>query len=340
MEPDVFPRRNLGEGEHWGRTLETRTDRMGTRAETLAELLGGNSRNAAAQLTELQRQAEALRGELLSVPIALQGSGFGSNFAVPATWVTPAAVHFTVPAGKTRARIIARGSTNIDWVAAPGPGGSERFHWPFSLGTVTQEYGPNSAYFDGMHKGMDFGIAGGTSIIAPGSGTVTLKTYDGERGNYVIIDHGDGLTTRYYHLQSPSPLSVGDSVTKGVTNIGPVGNTGFSDGNHLHWETRVDGNHMNPRNFMDLYANSGGGAAIPFDFLARIVIGGTSLREFRGSREPIRGDTRIYAASGRTFNVTPGSTVSVFFQLRSTNGLTNPAYGDTFGALMAFGVFT
>lgn len=335
---ESLPRRNLGEGEHWGRTLESRTTRAERGAEAVSQFLGGEGRSMSAQLSELQRQGESLRSDLLATPITRSGSGFASNFAIPGVWTTAASVSFTVPEGKTNAEVIAKASANVDWVAFQG-GGGERFNWPFSLSNVTKEYGPDPMYQDGMHKGIDFGIAGGTPIVAPGSGTVSTKSYDGERGNYIIIDHGDGLTTWYYHLQAPSPLSVGSQVTKGSTVVGYVGTTGLSTGNHLHWETRVDGNHMNPRNFMDQYANSGG-SSIPYDFVGRIVISGTSLRDFRGSREPVSGDVRIFAAMGRSFSVTPGSTVTTTFQLISLTGYENPAYENTYGSLFAFGVFS
>lgn len=338
---DVYPRRNLNDAaEHWGRTLETRADRAGKRTDSLAQLITGDDRSAVSQLSELQRQAEALRSDLLATPISLQRSGFASNFGIGSTWTTVASANFTVPAGKSTANVIARATANVDWVAANGGGGGgERFNWPFSLGTVSQEYGPNGAYDDGMHKGIDFAVSGGTPIVAPGSGTVTTKTYDSERGNYIIIDHGGGLSTWYYHLQAPSPLSVGWTVTKGDTVVGYVGTTGFSTGNHLHWETRVNGNHMNPRDFMAQYANGGPSTSVPFDFLGRILISGWNLRDFRGSREPVSGDVRIFGASGRTFTVSPQSTVSVQFQLISTNGLNNPPYEDTYASVIAFGVF-
>lgn len=140
--------------------------------------------------------------------------------------------------------------------ASGGPTGSGEFAWPFALSLVTKEYGPDPIYDDGMHKGIDFGAAPGAPIPAASGGTVLAVGFDSERGNYVILSHGDRgagqITTRYYHLISPSPLSEGASVAKGVT-VGFVGSTGFSTGAHLHFETRVGGEHMNPRSFMAIY---------------------------------------------------------------------------------------
>lgn len=144
-----------------------------------------------------------------------------------------------------------------------GPMGSGEFAWPFDPrpqsegGTVSNEAGPDDAYDDGYHKGIDFAVPGGTSILAPAGGTVIAIGYESQRGYYVIVDHGTiggyVITTRYYHLQSASPLSEGDPVVKGSTELGLVGTTGMSTGNHLHWETRRDGAWMNPRTFMAIY---------------------------------------------------------------------------------------
>lgn len=336
---DALPERNLGPGEHWGRTLETRQEKVRSRAKGLDQMLGGTNRNTASLLGDIQRRARDLQADLLQLPVTRQGSVYVSNFAVPAAWTVVANIPIQVPAEKGMCDMIARGSVSVDWVAVGGGGGGERFNWPFPLSSVSQEYGPNEAYFDGMHKGIDFQQGGGTPIIAPGSGTVTTKAYDSERGNYIIIDHGDGLTTWYYHLQSPSPLSVGSTVTKGSTVVGYVGTTGFSTGNHLHWETRVNGNHMNPRDFMAQYANSAP-TSVPFDFDCRLVLGGQIVRYFRSSRDPVTGDSRFYIAGGLTFPVVQTSTITAQIHMASKIGVDNPAFPDTFASLTAFGVFT
>lgn len=338
-ELEPLPRRNLGDGEHWGRILESRFERVRSRSEALSQSLGGTNRNSSATLGELQRRAAKLAEGLGNVPVARQASVYNSNFTVPQAWTIRADAMLVVPPRKTRLDLTARGSVNIDWVAASGGGGGERFHWPFSLSSVSQEYGPNSAYSDGMHKGIDFSQGGGTPIVAPGSGTVATKSYDSERGNYIIIDHGDGLRTWYYHLNAPSPLNVGNAVTKGSTVVGYVGTTGFSTGNHLHWETRVDGNHMNPRDFMAQYANSAP-SSIPFDFDCRLSLDGVIVNHFRSSRESVTGDNRFFIAGGRSFMVNPGSAVSAQIHLTTTNGLENPAYPATFAALTVFGIFS
>ncbi|MEH3088727.1 MAG: M23 family metallopeptidase [Microbacterium arborescens] len=150
----------------------------------------------------------------------------------------------------------------LRWVSkgSGGPIGSGEFAWPFPLAFVTREYGPGyPEYEDGVHKGIDFSggpAVAGAPIPASSSGTVIAKAYDDERGNYIILSHGSRggyeLTTRYYHLNGSSPLGIGDTVVKGQT-VGVVGSTGMSSGAHLHFETRRNGEHMNPRSFMEMY---------------------------------------------------------------------------------------
>lgn len=135
------------------------------------------------------------------------------------------------------------------------PGGDKFFMWPFPLETVTSEFKPADRP---NHEGMDFGIGGGTPIPSAGAGVVVVSnnTEDyGGYGNAVIVDHGDvggeNYFTLYGHMQYPGPnVSVGQTVTKGQT-LGPVGNTGNSFGNHLHFEVSINGrssaNKVNPR---------------------------------------------------------------------------------------------
>ncbi len=103
-----------------------------------------------------------------------------------------------------------------------------------------------SCYFgDGGHGGTDFAAPGGTEIHAMADGIVTNATYHYSYGYYVMITHGtadDGNTyaTLYAHMNSAPLVSAGQAVTQGQT-IGYVGTTGYSTGNHLHLEMRVNG---------------------------------------------------------------------------------------------------
>lgn len=91
-----------------------------------------------------------------------------------------------------------------------------------------------------LHGGTDFGEFEGEDIWAAGDGTVTYVGYEeGGYGNVVYIDHGDGIQTRYGHA-SKILVDVGDKVSKGDT-IMLAGDTGRSNGPHLHFEVLIDG---------------------------------------------------------------------------------------------------
>jgi murein DD-endopeptidase MepM/ murein hydrolase activator NlpD len=116
------------------------------------------------------------------------------------------------------------------------------------VGRLTSEFGYRTHPISGatrLHAGMDIAAPAGTPIGAAGAGTVVSAGWRGGYGNAVIIDHGGGVATLYAH-QSRLAASVGQTVTQGQV-IGYVGTTGYSTGNHLHWEVRVNGTPINPR---------------------------------------------------------------------------------------------
>ncbi len=112
---------------------------------------------------------------------------------------------------------------------------------PVSTTVVTAGYGGARSYnggpFDIYHTGTDFGGSTGTRIVAPANGIVVFAGPLQLRGNAVLIDHGLGVVTGYYHLDQIT-VAVGDAVIPGQ-EIGRGGSTGLSTGPHLHWDVRI-----------------------------------------------------------------------------------------------------
>ena len=100
----------------------------------------------------------------------------------------------------------------------------------------------------GGHKGMDIASGKGNPVIAAASGTVVKSYLSSSYGNYIVISHGGGLMTAYAHM-TRRLVSVGDTVAAGQ-QIGTVGSTGNSTGNHLHFEVYENGTAVNPRNYV------------------------------------------------------------------------------------------
>ncbi len=120
------------------------------------------------------------------------------------------------------------------------------------LGKINNEFGFRRNPFGGrayeFHGGMDIDGERGDQVIAPANGTVFWAGYKGGYGNFVEIDHGNGLISRYGHL-SKIEAEVGQTITRGQV-LGQVGSTGRSTGPHLHFELRLNDRPINPRHFL------------------------------------------------------------------------------------------
>ena len=99
-----------------------------------------------------------------------------------------------------------------------------------------------------MHTGIDFRGTAGDPIHATAAGTVRSAGWSAGYGNMVEIDHGNGLATRYGHM-SEIDVNVGDSIRVGQT-VGRIGSTGRSTGPHVHYETRINGEAVDPQKFL------------------------------------------------------------------------------------------
>lgn len=124
---------------------------------------------------------------------------------------------------------------------------SAGFICPISSG----KYVISSYWGDGRnHKGLDLAANRGVAIFAAASGTVVQAGWDGNYGYSVTIDHGNGMKTKYAHC-SALCVSVGQTVSQGDM-IAAVGSTGYSTGNHLHFEVIVNGTRVNPAPYIGL----------------------------------------------------------------------------------------
>ncbi len=131
----------------------------------------------------------------------------------------------------------------------------QAFRFPIAPGFQrTSPYGTRRSYNDGpvnsFHTGTDWSAPEGTSIQAPAPGVVVLAETLQVRGGAVILDHGLGVTSSFWHM-SRIDVAVGQRVERGEI-IGLVGTTGLSTGAHLHWEVRVNGIAVNPMQWSEM----------------------------------------------------------------------------------------
>ena len=124
--------------------------------------------------------------------------------------------------------------------------------WPLpGYSTVSSDFGYRSDPFTGKqsyHSGIDIPAPAGTRIVAAASGQVAWANYSTTAGNWIGIDHGNGVYTVYMHC-SALIVSAGQNVSAGDV-IGLVGTTGSSTGNHLHFSVRLNGAYVSPWNYV------------------------------------------------------------------------------------------
>ena len=130
--------------------------------------------------------------------------------------------------------------------------GNTNFIWPCpASGRISSAFGDRSSPTEGAstnHKGIDIPAPSGSSIVAAADGKVVISTYSYSAGNYIMIDHGGGLTTVYMHC-SQLLVKEGETVKQGQT-IAKVGSTGYSTGPHLHFGVRSGGSYVNPSGYV------------------------------------------------------------------------------------------
>ena len=136
------------------------------------------------------------------------------------------------------ATIQSSGSTSYD--STPSASG---LIWPVS-GPVVSGFGMR---WGRMHNGIDIAVGYGTQIVASASGNVIFAGWMGGYGNFVIVDHGGGLSTAYAHMSS---IGVGGGGVSQGQVLGYVGCTGHCFGPHLHFEVRVNGSAVDPLGYL------------------------------------------------------------------------------------------
>lgn len=137
-------------------------------------------------------------------------------------------------------QVVAKGTKKAPSTAATG-----KLAKPFSRGTYSSGFGRR---WGRMHEGVDWSMPVGSPVYAADGGTVVSASYDGAYGYSILINHGNGLKTRYAH-NSKLLVKPGDKVFKGQ-KIASSGNSGRSTGPHLHFEVIKNGSVVNPMKYI------------------------------------------------------------------------------------------
>lgn len=130
--------------------------------------------------------------------------------------------------------------------------------WPVPGYTrITSQFGMRTHPITGvykLHTGVDIGAPRGAQFIAANDGIVTYAGYNAAYGNMVIVDHGGGITTLYAH-GNKILVNVGDKLYQGNPVL-EVGSTGYSTGTHAHFEVRINGEYVEPLDYITSYSSS------------------------------------------------------------------------------------
>ncbi len=195
------------------------------------------------------RTLHARMGEAFGAPVSPPGTGEGAPEASAAVEARPgdelALLATSVAEEGPRLRELEQVMSRAGQIVSALP-----LRWPVR-GHVNSEYGLRSSPWGGPrehHKGIDIGSVTGAPVESPAAATVVAASSRGSFGKHVVLDHGNGVRSRYAHLKKLD-VKVGERVDKGQV-IGLVGSTGRSTGPHLHYEVLVQGKPVNPRGFL------------------------------------------------------------------------------------------
>ena len=126
-------------------------------------------------------------------------------------------------------------------------GGSGYFAHPCPSSYISSPFGYRT-FDNSFHNGTDFAASQGTPTYAAYDGTVVIAGWSNSAGNWVVINHGNGLVTKYMH-HSALAVTAGQHVSRGQ-QIGYVGTTGYSTGPHLHFQVELNGTPVDPMGYL------------------------------------------------------------------------------------------
>lgn len=249
-----------------------------------------NAPEETGKINALQSAINGLQGKNISVGVSISGSTGGggtSTFSGSASgvggWMDD---QVTALAKKLAPTLL-----GVSGGAYAGPGGGVLGR-PLNGYVVSSEFGPRGG---AMHYGIDLAAPMGTGVFASAPGLIMQSGWNGGYGNFIAMDHGLGIVTRYGHMSNLIGRA-GQVVGQGAL-IGQVGSTGDSTGPHLHFEAQVGGNFVNPRTLVAL--RHGG-----------LVPTALSRGEYYVPREKAKGNYALLSAANAGVLSGPGTSTS------------------------------
>ncbi|EGC73606.1 hypothetical protein HMPREF0490_02627 [Lachnospiraceae bacterium 6_1_37FAA] len=220
-------------------SVETLLSNKNIQIANLESEIGENAKVLQQLIAEAQ-EAERRQKEAEAAQLAAQQQAMNNNAGQNNQIQAPSGGSST--GGSTSGGVIPPSSGNV-------VSGSGYFTHPCPGMTYQSSYFGEIREFEvGGHKGHDYAAPEGTPTYAAAAGTVLIANYSTSAGNWVVIQHDNGLVSKYMH-HSALTVSAGQRVEKGQ-QIGYVGSTGQSTGPHLHFQVELNGVAVNPSNYM------------------------------------------------------------------------------------------
>ena len=248
-----------GEYEEEKEGYEQTLDELSTEQEQLRE----NIRQTEELMAKLEQEIEQNQTEYEAALAAETAAGEAIDAKIAQLYAAYMAAHPYVAPESASPANSSEGTESVQtdpeegeyYYYEPDATGSGSLAWPVpGCYSVSSDYGERTHPITGevsrMHYGMDIdGYAhDGGDIVACDNGVVTTVGYNSGYGNYIIVDHGNGMQTLYAHM-SGTAVAEGTTVGQGET-IGYLGATGMATGTHCHLEVFVDGENVNPADYV------------------------------------------------------------------------------------------